>query len=553
MSDQLKSYEAKISILQSQLDSCRSMPRSSTPSGGKRDEQTSLSSMEETVSLTEHLAVKEELRQLRRQHKRAGATVRELETQVEHLAAELSQRRSAAPSLQSSPQTGASRILHSAEDVEDTRRAQQDLLQFVRELSAANARLASELRDSQMQCQKAQVQVANLTTLVEQLENNDIESTADLYALDISPSKEHEFVPNSLAHELWNVTTKQTPQMKRISVSIVESLSDRDDLTDTSSVSSAMFNNNMGNNQIAALDSSSVRSAKVMRRISAPIGSVASGGRLRRAFDIKELTRLSHSVLSNIEADITNLSQRFPSAPTASATGGRGLSALSDVATVVAPTVALVQMLLADVAAQRRVSGELALAYYEAVKRRAEDDAAVAATSVGDLSGGIGGGMGNRSGSTSSSMGAFANTVVTGLGRTIHRVLSDSSGLFAEPAQASQHQQRLQQDKSRRGIATKKPLHEKVEKNEWASATRARVITAMSDEDSADADENSCADDLFFDPPPDHPYWRTTAAAAAAGQTDARRRWMRARDVSRGIEEAGVGEIPPRDHPYWAP
>ncbi|KAJ3194377.1 hypothetical protein HDU82_002481, partial [Entophlyctis luteolus] len=238
MSDQLKSYEAKISILQSQLDACRSMPRSSTPSGGKRDEQTSLSSMEETVSLTEHLAVKEELRQLRRQHKRAGATVRELETQVEHLAAELSQRRSAAPSLQSSPQTGASRILHSAEDVEDARRAQQDLLQFVRELSAANARLASELRDSQMQCQKAQVQVANLTTLVEQLENNEIESTADLYALDISPSKEHEFVPNSLAHELWNVTTKQTPQMKRISVSIVESLSDRDDLTDTSSVSS---------------------------------------------------------------------------------------------------------------------------------------------------------------------------------------------------------------------------------------------------------------------------------------------------------------------------
>ncbi|KAJ3191656.1 hypothetical protein HK101_007520 [Irineochytrium annulatum] len=104
--------------------------------------------------------------------------------------------------------------------------------------------------------------------------------------------------------------------------------------------------------------------------------------RLRRAFDLRGLTRLSQSVIANIGRDVGALPARFPP----QGTGG-------EEGKVLGAMVLLVQGLLADVALLRATVNDISLEYYERVIRMAEAEgegryaamtaAAAAAAAVG--------------------------------------------------------------------------------------------------------------------------------------------------------------------------
>ncbi|KAJ3236675.1 hypothetical protein HDU81_010534 [Chytriomyces hyalinus] len=110
--------------------------------------------------------------------------------------------------------------------------------------------------------------------------------------------------------------------------------------------------------------------------------TVAINRRLRRAFDLAELTRLSHSVITNIESDIENLMQRFPTANAHTSSTSNSRSSLNEggtsyhdqLTTLIHPTVKTIQTLLRTVAQLKRSMNDLSLAYFEVVASKAENE-----------------------------------------------------------------------------------------------------------------------------------------------------------------------------------
>ncbi|KAJ3282003.1 hypothetical protein HDU76_008802, partial [Blyttiomyces sp. JEL0837] len=117
--------------------------------------------------------------------------------------------------------------------------------------------------------------------------------------------------------------------------------------------------------------------------------TVSLNKRLRREFDLAELTRLSQRVIANISSDIENLSSRFPSAseplhhrPATYFNKGLGVhghgqssihqSPAEDMLLIVHPMVSIIQTLLKDIAFLRSTLNDLSLAYFERVIQRSQ-------------------------------------------------------------------------------------------------------------------------------------------------------------------------------------
>ncbi|KAJ3103611.1 hypothetical protein HDU96_009207 [Phlyctochytrium bullatum] len=106
--------------------------------------------------------------------------------------------------------------------------------------------------------------------------------------------------------------------------------------------------------------------------------TVKMNRRLRRAFDLAELTKLSQSVITNISSDIQTLTSRFPP-PQPRTTGKTDPTApqpndSDDAGSIVFPIVTLVQGLLADIAILRSTLNDLTLAYYERLAQKANEE-----------------------------------------------------------------------------------------------------------------------------------------------------------------------------------
>ncbi|KAJ3105192.1 hypothetical protein HDU97_008346 [Phlyctochytrium planicorne] len=111
--------------------------------------------------------------------------------------------------------------------------------------------------------------------------------------------------------------------------------------------------------------------------------TVSMNRRLRRAFDLAELTRLSQSVISNISSDIQTLTSRFPPPTPRNANTDPEADAAGS---IVYPIVALVQGLLADIAILRSTLNDLSLAYYERLSQKAVQEGEQAMAKVDHLS-----------------------------------------------------------------------------------------------------------------------------------------------------------------------
>ncbi|KAJ3214916.1 hypothetical protein HDU67_001065 [Dinochytrium kinnereticum] len=111
--------------------------------------------------------------------------------------------------------------------------------------------------------------------------------------------------------------------------------------------------------------------------------TVAMNRRLRRAFDLADLTRLSQSVISNISSDIQTLTARFP--PPEPRPTPSSQSNSDEAGSIVFPIVTLVQGLLADIALLRSTLNDLSLAYYERVKERALEAASACHAAGGSM------------------------------------------------------------------------------------------------------------------------------------------------------------------------
>ncbi|KAJ3300514.1 hypothetical protein HK104_011020 [Borealophlyctis nickersoniae] len=117
--------------------------------------------------------------------------------------------------------------------------------------------------------------------------------------------------------------------------------------------------------------------------------TVTLNRKIRRTFDLGELSRLSNNVIENVLADVSELASRFPAASTSNRGveekgGGKGVAiaplprrknavtgaASGDVETLVLPLVTLVQGMLGDNAKLRMTLNEYALSYYEKINEK---------------------------------------------------------------------------------------------------------------------------------------------------------------------------------------
>ncbi|KAJ3042718.1 hypothetical protein HDV00_006775 [Rhizophlyctis rosea] len=106
--------------------------------------------------------------------------------------------------------------------------------------------------------------------------------------------------------------------------------------------------------------------------------TVSLNRKIRRTFDLAELSRLSNNVIENIMADIRELAERFPvqdlegdkkRSPKKKG-GGSGSGGSSALDELVLPLVLLVQSLLHDIATVRMTLNDYALIYYEKMNEK---------------------------------------------------------------------------------------------------------------------------------------------------------------------------------------
>ncbi|KAJ3097608.1 hypothetical protein HK100_005305 [Physocladia obscura] len=533
------------------------------------------------------------------------------------------------------------------------------MMALCRELSSANAKLTLELTETKQMLENNQTEVANMTALIDELQMNDI------HLSDISspPATRHTNYSSSLAQEILGSSFKQSMlQMKPAMMTNSDVDESPSEMGESVSVSSPIFPQNqtfeLNNSSVlydieklnmmpplypdkslspAASASSLGRVlsvGKASKRETAPTtkvliqsllsmasslnsrlsktDTVAINRRLRRAFDIKELTRLADSVISNIETDISNLSSRFPnnrlstsaatlSPPSTTTTSG------SDYSTIISPTVTLIQTLLTEIAQLRRSMNDLSLAYFEIMSIKAQEHEAAATAAAATVA---------TTGTTSSLEGsntANASPAVR-IQKTIHRMLSNPGSLFLSSSQLQQSlqvlqpsrppQQQHQQEQNQQeqqpvlssassAIATNSTnihTNSPITSSSMLSSPRQRSVSSPRSQQhivpasvtpaTATAvnisraptpipptkDENEADESVFdFDPPQDHPYWRqidstensdaatlgTQVATPAISRKNTIGSSSRPLIFAVGNEEAGLSEIPPPDHPYW--
>ncbi|KAJ3005794.1 UNVERIFIED_CONTAM: hypothetical protein HDU68_004401 [Siphonaria sp. JEL0065] len=254
--------------------------------------------------------------------------------------------------------------------------------------------------------------------------------------------------------------------------------------------------------------------------------TVSINRRLRRAFDLAELTRLSHSVLTNIEHDIQNMSTRFPTrSPRKSLSQNT-----EDLLMIVDPMVKLVQMLLGEVASLKRGMNDLSLAYFEIVKKKAEESESVLnSPRVGRSSSSVGmrNSVGAKSGEDEEEGG------LVGFQKQLHKVLSNPVLLFGwspSPLKgggsgAGVPMPDASRSPSRGGSVVRSPLLRETAALKLTGVSVSSPVGTGLPIESGEA----------FDPPPDHPYWKTIFQE----------------QIEHGVNEEGDLGDPPPDHPYW--
>ncbi|KAJ3047921.1 hypothetical protein HK097_011039 [Rhizophlyctis rosea] len=98
--------------------------------------------------------------------------------------------------------------------------------------------------------------------------------------------------------------------------------------------------------------------------------TVSLNRKIRRTFDLAELSRLSNNVIENILADINELERRFPLDVEGGGRKKGGKVAAGGVDEIVIPLVILVQSLLSDIAMLRMTLNDYALIYYEKISEK---------------------------------------------------------------------------------------------------------------------------------------------------------------------------------------
>ncbi|KAJ3262739.1 hypothetical protein HDU77_000181 [Chytriomyces hyalinus] len=284
------------------------------------------------------------------------------------------------------------------------------MLSLLQELTNANAKLSADLKETRVFLEASQAQVSSMALHIEELQHQ------DFFPHDVGNPE------SSLAHEL-----DQSLQHAADS-SLERSREDEDDEgfdteESASSPGAGGFNAKAGTSLPRHLETEWSRGLK-SQKAEAPFRSASLNGRdvsqtpsskmnsatktmmatlnscaaslharllgadtvainrrLRRAFDLAELTRLSHSVITNIESDIENLMQRFPTVTTHSSSSNsrsslnEGVTSYHDqLTTLIHPTVKTIQTLLRTVAQLKRSMNDLSLAYFEVVANKAENE-----------------------------------------------------------------------------------------------------------------------------------------------------------------------------------
>ncbi|KAI8845807.1 hypothetical protein BJ741DRAFT_585868 [Chytriomyces cf. hyalinus JEL632] len=284
------------------------------------------------------------------------------------------------------------------------------MLSLLQELTNANAKLSADLKETRVFLEASQAQVSSMALHIEELQHQ------DFFPHDLGNPE------SSLAHEL-----DQSMQLAGDSSLERSRGEDDDEGFDTegsaSSPGTGGFNAKAGTSLPRHLETEWSRGLK-SQKAEAPFRSASLNGRdvsqtpsskmnnatktmmatlnscaaslharllgadtvainrrLRRAFDLAELTRLSHSVITNIESDIENLMQRFPTATTHNSSSNsrsslnEGVTSYHDqLTTLIHPTVKTIQTLLRTVAQLKRSVNDLSLAYFEVVASKAENE-----------------------------------------------------------------------------------------------------------------------------------------------------------------------------------
>ncbi|KAJ3417601.1 enoyl CoA hydratase domain-containing protein 1 [Chytridiales sp. JEL 0842] len=267
------------------------------------------------------------------------------------------------------------------EDPEEAPESEEPImLALVRELTFANKKLETDLAEARQFLSEAQAEVANLRNLAE--ESAAYGSSPHLSGYEIDAKKT---VFGELEDYVMSTSMQQFPILETSDGRCVTPLNDN-----TSQLSDARNARRHSRSRMTSAGSAEVsdledheavmdhsperlHSADDSEHINrSPGNTVSLNRRLRRAFDLAELTRLSQNVIANINSDIQSLTSRFPLPDSSKRPSGNPYQ--EDALIIIHPIVLLVQTLLSDVALLRSTMNDLSLAYFERISQRSKVD-----------------------------------------------------------------------------------------------------------------------------------------------------------------------------------
>ncbi|KAI9353644.1 hypothetical protein BDR26DRAFT_848947 [Obelidium mucronatum] len=579
LSNQLQASDTRISQLQSALEKYGSKPRGPDSGDNTLDNLFPSTSMQQDSKLI--------IRDLKKQAKQHASEKRHLETQIQQLKEDLVVLQCVSTNKQAGTGRSGSSQQGFVDDAQQTHHQQTDLLvALVRELTNANGKMEGECKELKALLEKSQQEVLRLASHMEELEFG-LHAADAMNGANMIGGSHESFLDTSLAREILGDDSSAL-QMRGLDSEFDDSfVSDAGgvgsgspkfgkegfDSSSSSSIdilkglekglsvspSSSASEGRRGRPSAAAGSSASSTYATIRTLHSTAISiharlvstdTVSINRRLRRAFDLTELTRLSHSVLTNIEYDIQNLTTRFPSPSPRRSLSSQNSS--DDILMIVDPMVKLVQILLGEIAGLRKGVNDLSLAYFEVVKRKAEEsEINVAAKSPR---------LGSRSRSSSSGFDrrGLENGDTTPLTAgfqwpPLHNVLSNPGLIFGQSSSSPSKSNSASITSSKEPVGIPLPAAAR-SSSRGSTATRSPVLretaslnltsglqllstthVSVSQASVTSPAETDDVVDVAFDPPPDHPYWKTVSQE----------------QIVHGINEEGVLGDPPPDHPFW--
>ncbi|KAJ3077152.1 hypothetical protein HDU98_007537 [Podochytrium sp. JEL0797] len=541
LTDHLRAAESRISNLQTALEKCGS--RSSTPSSNVIYQQ------QHPLSNTASEDAKQ-LRALKKQLKQTHAQKTELELQVHRMNEDLLALQNIQTATTKSIQTvnaSASR----GSTLEKQSQPPDIMISLVRELSSSNAKLTLEANELKDLLAASEVEILALRSTVEELEHfgdggmHSAEMLADTsLAVELGESAEMVQMGNLESEFGDSVISDVTPTSPILKKGFMRQLPSGVDIlgeaerwerggiphspttsnsekhlegvgsgAGASRRSSIASSTNLSQSTTQILIRSLHTTALSIHSRLASTDTVSINRRLRRAFDLTELTRLSHSVLTNIETDIQTLSSRFAihASPTRTPQS-------EEIVTIVKPMVNLVQMLLREVCDLKRSTNDLSLAYFDVMSNKALDHETRRVPKSRSSSTGS-----KRDSSQTRPEFGKEEDATMGLGliqRQLTRMFSNPALVFSKspgrgtdtppmpnlsssPSRVSGFTRGSMVQREASSIRTVDPTS--------PSSTSSTSIPIQQPRRSQPASQDQEAmDPTIFNPPPDHPFWKST-------------------------------------------